>query len=109
MLEHPTEERIPLLGAVILCDCQALPKALRGHNLAGVSESMIRLDELRDSGVELVVQWIPSHVGIIGNEIADTLANHGRIKASQRSLRPSLTALKWCAADWPKRGKPPSR
>ena len=74
-------ERIPLHGAVILCDCQALLRALCGQNLTGVSESMIRLDKLRESGVALTAQWIPSHVGIPGNEIADTRANHGRSKA----------------------------
>ena len=73
-------ERIPLHGAVILCDCQALLRALSGQNLTGVSKSMITLDKLRESGVALTAQWIPSHVGIPGNEIADTRANHGRSK-----------------------------
>ena len=74
-------ERIPLSGAVIFCDCQALLRALSGQNLTGVSECMININSLRESGVELTAQWIPSHVGIPGNEIADTLANYGRSKA----------------------------
>ena len=37
-------------------------------------------EQLRQAGVRITCQWIPSHVGIHGNEMADELANGGRLK-----------------------------
>ncbi|GFN78809.1 hypothetical protein PoB_000531500 [Plakobranchus ocellatus] len=36
-------------------------------------EELMRVENFR-----VIVQWLPSHVGIGGNETADTLANQGR-------------------------------
>ncbi|GFO34489.1 ribonuclease h [Plakobranchus ocellatus] len=56
-------------------------------------------------GVRTVVQWLPSHVGVIGNEIANGLANEGRIQpqprkpsslSDVRSVLRRGTAELWC-------------
>ena len=36
------------------------------------------VEKLRTSGTKILAQWVPSHVGIKGNEDADVLANKGR-------------------------------
>ncbi|GFO14598.1 ribonuclease h [Plakobranchus ocellatus] len=72
-------EGAALPGLVILTDCRALVWALGGSGSEGVGEAVLLADYLlKTEGVRTVVQWIPSHVGVLGNEIADGLANEGR-------------------------------
>ena len=72
------QERLPLPGAVIFCDCQALLQALSGRSSTGVGDAMLGIEKLRWLGMTVLAQWIPSHVGIPGNERVDKLANEGR-------------------------------
>lgn len=51
-----------------------LPSRIRGHPIAyNILDSICKL---RKSNKEVIIQWIPSHVGIIGNEKADLAARH---------------------------------
>ncbi|GFO26813.1 RNA-directed DNA polymerase from [Plakobranchus ocellatus] len=69
-------EGVALPGVVILTDCRTLVWALGGSGSEGVGEAVLLVDYLlKTEGVRTVVQWIPSHVGVLGNEIADGLAN----------------------------------
>ena len=66
-------------GVVFLSDCQALLLQILGGQLsATISDSMLKLDELRTIGTRVLAQWIPSHVGMKDHEDADKLANRGR-------------------------------
>ncbi|GFN84963.1 RNA-directed DNA polymerase from [Plakobranchus ocellatus] len=82
-------EGAALPGVVIFTDCRALVWALGGSGSEGVGEAVLLADYLlKTEGVQTVVQWIPSHVGVVGNEIADGLANERR---SMPQPRKSLT------------------
>ena len=68
------QERMPLPGAVIFCDCQALLQALSGRSSTGVGDAMLGIEKLRGLGMTVVAQWIQSHVEIPGNERVHELA-----------------------------------
>ena len=64
-------------------------------------------EQLRQADVRIICQWIPSHVGIHGNEVADELATAGRLQpqptvpatlAHVSSLLRGETAKRWRAA-----------
>ena len=76
MEKHREGKQFP--GVVILSDCQALLQVLGGQLSATISDFMMKVEELRTTGTEVLAQWIPSHVGVKGNEDADNLANQGR-------------------------------
>ena len=88
MVKHREGMRFP--GVVFLSDCQALLQVLGGQLSATISDSTSNLEELRISGTRVLAQWIPSHVGIKGNEKADMLANRGR--ASEQPTVPATFA-----------------
>ena len=77
-------------GVVFLSDCQALLQVLGGQLSAKTSDSMLKLDELRTIDTKVLAQWIPSHVGIEGNEDADKPANRGR--AAEQPVVPASFA-----------------
>ncbi|GFO04055.1 RNA-directed DNA polymerase from [Plakobranchus ocellatus] len=97
-----------LPGMVIFTDCRALVQALGGSGSEGVGEAVLLADYLmKTEGVRTVVQWIPSHVGVLGNEIADGLANNGSSMpqprkpltlSAARSVLQRGTARLWSAA-----------
>ncbi|GFO48818.1 RNA-directed DNA polymerase from [Plakobranchus ocellatus] len=72
-------EGAALPGVVILTNCRALVQALGDSGSESVGEAVLLADYLlKTEGVQTMVQWIPSHIGVLGNEIADGLANEGR-------------------------------
>ena len=61
----------PLPGVVILCDCRSLVQNLGGFNPTSMGDILSTMEQLRQAGVRIICQWIPSHVGIHGNDVAD--------------------------------------
>ena len=51
-------------------------QALQNKNLANplVSDLLVKLSNLRDSDTDIIFCWLPSHMGIRGNEMADRAA-----------------------------------
>ena len=61
-------------------DTSAAIKALISstpHDCERVTLTKVAMDRLIRSGWEVVYQWVPSHCGIKGNEMADQLAKQG--------------------------------
>ena len=67
-------------GSVIFCDCRSLVQNLGGFNPNNMGNILSVTEQLRQASVRITCQWIPSHVGIHCNEMADELANGGRLK-----------------------------
>ena len=65
-------------SVVILTDSRSGIMALESHRKRSCSYTTNQIlnlaDILRDSEVKLTIQWVPSHVGLMGNERADELA-----------------------------------
>ena len=61
---------------IILSDSLSCLKAIHGFNtkIQKISNILQRIDALSNRGKEVVFCWIPSHIGISGNERADELA-----------------------------------
>ncbi|GFO48948.1 hypothetical protein PoB_007545300 [Plakobranchus ocellatus] len=61
---------LPLPGVVIFTDCRALVQPVGGSGREVVGKAVLLADYLQKTKVmRTVVQWLPSHVGIIGNEM----------------------------------------
>ncbi|XP_037520770.1 uncharacterized protein LOC119397417 [Rhipicephalus sanguineus] len=73
---------LPELPVAIITDSRPTLQALLQPDQAGVTVALLhaKLTALRASGVHLSLHWLPSHVGIAGNEEADAAAraaHHG--------------------------------
>ncbi len=85
-------------------DCQSILKALdlgphRRYSYLGVDTSPLweRMYWISDFCSELVLHYVPGHVGLIGNELADQWAQHAAASYTyeqQDSVGPSLSNLK---------------
>ena len=88
------------LGVVILTDSRSGIQALESHRQKSCSfttNQMLNLAHiLKDSEVNLTIQWIPSHVGLMGNERADELVKsaHDLTLLTNAPLDPTEMKLK---------------
>ncbi|XP_077256531.1 uncharacterized protein LOC143894261 isoform X1 [Temnothorax americanus] len=77
---------------VILSDCQAVVKAIHNNHLnvhknKYITESRILIYDLeRHQGKRIILVWIPAHVGIRGNEMADGLAREAAEEVADLSI-----------------------
>ncbi|XP_037508982.1 uncharacterized protein LOC119385652 [Rhipicephalus sanguineus] len=69
-------EDIPAEPVAVLCDSRAALQILANRRRAGMTASLLtaKFRALTDAGLSVSFHWLPSHVGIAGNEEADTLA-----------------------------------
>ena len=81
--EYPNHENKSLC---ICTDSLGACQALMSGDIKQCSRPDILADifslhnDIHNKGLSLHIVWIPSHVGITGNEIADQCANEGRVK-----------------------------
>lgn len=71
---------VQLNNIVIFSDSISAIQAISAHNVAEskiIDSCRRNIDLLSSKGMTVVLQWIPSHVGINGNEWADRLAKKG--------------------------------
>ncbi|XP_077498009.1 uncharacterized protein LOC144108715 [Amblyomma americanum] len=75
--------------AVILTDSRAALQLLRQHQPRQhtVANLKARLMAIQDAGRPVSLQWLPSHVGITGNEAADQLAGAAHTNGSPVSSK----------------------
>ena len=67
-------------GVVICTDSLSSLQLLRGASgeyLSLETEILGALTRLKRTGVDVTLQWVPAHVGIHGNEVADAFARRG--------------------------------
>uniref|UniRef100_L7LYN9 Putative tick transposon n=1 Tax=Rhipicephalus pulchellus TaxID=72859 RepID=L7LYN9_RHIPC len=76
-------------AAVITDSRPALQLLARGYRGPPLAKSIVRrLEAVQDLGCDLILQWVPAHIGIPGNEAADALA-----KAAHAAETPTTTAI----------------
>ena len=73
----------------IFCDCQhaidlVLGKITTNHSFDVVREAKENLEKLR-SRIQVMIKWVPAHVGVEGNEKANTAAQSAAKKVNQKS------------------------
>ncbi|XP_075723786.1 uncharacterized protein LOC142765866 [Rhipicephalus microplus] len=73
---RPVGRGHPLEPAAVLCDSKAALQTLANSRRAGLAACLLtaKVRAFTDAGVSVSFHWLPSHVGIAGNEKADTLA-----------------------------------
>ena len=84
---------------VIHCDSQAALKALQSLKLKEnrnlLSQIHVQLGKHANQNRDVTFNWIPSHIGIIGNDEADRLAKHtNQIDRIQIHIQQSLQQIK---------------
>lgn len=92
-------EELPGVPAAILCDSKAALLGLQRPESASLGVALLstRLTALQDAGHPVSLHWIPAHVGIPGNEAADTLAkdaHHTTVPLSRAVTEGDFTGLR---------------
>ena len=93
-LEHLKQQRLEEKQVYIFIDSQAAIKRLQLNSLIGGQELVFKITQscsyLASKGISINFYWVPSHLGIYRNKIADKLAKKG---LSRRKLQSSYTSL----------------
>ncbi|KAH7947441.1 hypothetical protein HPB52_011967 [Rhipicephalus sanguineus] len=73
-------EDIPAVPIAVLCDSKAALQTLANHRRAGLTGNLLetKFRALTASGASVSFHWLPSHVGIAGDEEADRLSTPAR-------------------------------
>nr|XP_037284024.1 uncharacterized protein LOC119176771 [Rhipicephalus microplus] len=73
---HLLAEDVPAEPVAVLCDSKAALQTLANHRHDRLTGSLLanKYRALAAAGTSVSFRWLPSHVGIAGNEEADTLA-----------------------------------
>ena len=80
----------------IFIDSQTAIKRLQLNALTGGQELVFKITQsysyLASRNISINFYWVPSHLGIYGNEVADKLAKKG---LSRREIKSSYTSLSY--------------
>ena len=79
ILERQTSGQMMHDHVVIFCDCLSLLLKLASGKIqdGDIAQAMVNFDKAMNGKTKITLCWIPSHVGIHGNEAADDLAKEG--------------------------------
>lgn len=61
-----------------------------GRGVPIAYEILAKVVEMQDSGSEIILQWVPSHVGLRGNEEADILAKRASLEGKEINILPDF-------------------
>ena len=93
-LEYLKQQRLEEKQVYIFIDSQAAIKRLQLNSLTGGQELVFKITQscsyLASKNISINFYWVPSHLGIYGNEIADKLAKRGLFR---RKIQSSYTSL----------------
>ena len=90
--KHCSNYKAEVDAIVILSDALSVLQALNAGKLQQLEKALLHLNTLRT-----VIQWIPSHCGVEGNEKADSLAKTGAEQEQENnpvSLKEMNTIIK---------------
>ena len=94
-----TTEQLPN-NTVILTDCRSMLQSIQGSkDRSQLMEDIRRELTTLSSKTNLVLQWLPSHCGVLGNEEADRLSKEGSKKVQDDqpvSYAEAKTIIKTC-------------
>ncbi len=95
-LEHLKQQRLEEKQVYIFIDSQAAIKRLQLNSLTGGQELVFKITQscsyLASKNISINFYWVPSHLGIYRNEIADKLAKKGLLR---RKIQSSYTSLSY--------------
>ena len=101
-IEEREQESEQSARFLILTDSESLVNSLQNHTWKVKDEWLLRVKEtLARISSQVTIMWIPSHVGIEGNEKADLLANAGAlmdqegIPVTHAITKAKIKAQKW--------------
>src|SRR6266704_6311970 len=95
-LEHLKQQRLKEKQVYIFINSQAAIKRLQLKSLTGGQELVFKITQscsyLASKNISINFYWVPSHLGIYRNEIADKLAKKGLLR---RKIQSSYTSLSY--------------
>jgi len=93
-LEHLKQQRLEEKQVYIFIDSQVAIKRLQLNSLTAGQELVFKITQscsyLASRNISINFYWVPSHLRIYGNEIADKLAKKG---LSRRKIQSSYSSL----------------
>src|SRR6266576_6921024 len=102
-LEHLKQQRLKEKQVYIFIDCQAAIKRLNLNSLTGGQELVFKITQsysyLANKNISINFYWVPSHLGIYGNKIADKLAKKGLLRKKIQSSYTSLSYIRRLARE----------
>ena len=90
---HPTKIKILQFSQILLVPYNCWNLENLAHDQKSDTIFLKSIKSLQNKNLQVLFGWIPSHVGIIGNEIADQTAKTGSKSGKIRSIKLSIKEM----------------